>query len=208
MFDPSSLSPADRRHFYRRTAIPALCLLLVAGLHLFRVVMYDQTRWKGGGFGMFSTVDAETARYVEVYLDVPEQGYRTSIPVSLPESLRKKEAELRALPNIEVAKELATRMCRLRYEPPGARIGNLVGLHIVSADDLENGAAQKYIFPECQGQYWEPVSSPTDAGVAPKGVTITVWRHVYDRSTNQLAAKKILVTSVSAKDLPEKHDVD
>src|SRR3954470_18135042 len=116
MFDPATLSPDDRRHFYRRTAIPALCLLLVAGLHAFRVVAYDQTRWKGGGFGMFSTVDAETARFVKVFLTFDELPGE-AIPIQVPESLSKREATLRALPDKQLAEELAAKIGTMHFAP-------------------------------------------------------------------------------------------
>ena len=39
--------------------------------------------WKGGGFGMFSTLDARPFRYVRVYLTAPERSEELAIPASL-----------------------------------------------------------------------------------------------------------------------------
>ena len=83
-----------------------LCLCVVAGLHLFRVWTCDQTPWKGGGFGMFSTVDDESARFARCYL-VTESG---DLPLPIPPAANKLLAELRAAPTQHKLNELARRL--------------------------------------------------------------------------------------------------
>src|SRR5262249_52642165 len=75
-------------------ALAPLCLCLVAGLQLVRVWTCHQTPWKGGGFGMFSTVDDESARFLRCYL-VTEGG---DLPLELPPATDKTVAELRTAP--------------------------------------------------------------------------------------------------------------
>src|SRR5687768_8275436 len=111
MFDPRQLPPDERRHFYRRAAIAPLCLCVVAGLQVSRVWCCNQTPWKGGGFGMFSTVDAESARFLRCYL-VTDLG---ELPLPVPDELDKREAELRAAPTIAAAKDLASRLASRRW---------------------------------------------------------------------------------------------
>ena len=83
--------------YYRRVLLAPACLCLVAGLHVYRVNVHDQSPWKGGGFGMFSTVDSPPARYLKVYL-LTDEG---EIPVELPDRLSKRAAELCTAPNEE-----------------------------------------------------------------------------------------------------------
>ena len=97
---------ANRHLFYRRAALAPVCLCLVASLHLVRVWTVHQTPWKGGGFGMFSTVDDESARFLRCYL-VSDCGV---IPLPLPPATEKFVAELRAAPAQSKLDELARRL--------------------------------------------------------------------------------------------------
>ena len=56
--------PPSSRLFWRRVFLAPVCLCAVAALHLYRVSACRQTPWKGGGFGMFSTVDSEDSRFL------------------------------------------------------------------------------------------------------------------------------------------------
>src|SRR5437763_9271930 len=103
MFSPLTLSPHRRRHFYRRAMLAPLCLCLVAGLHLVRVWTCRQTPWKGGGFGMFSTVDDESARFVRGYL-LTDRG---DLPLQIPSAADKTIAEIRAAPTQSALVNLA-----------------------------------------------------------------------------------------------------
>ena len=78
-----------------RLALAPLCLCLVALLQLARVHWYEQTPWKGGGFGMFSTVDTRGARFLRLFLVHDDE--RLSIDV--PSPMKKLSRELRAAPD-------------------------------------------------------------------------------------------------------------
>jgi hypothetical protein len=54
---------------YAVVAMPAV-LVAVALLQMVRVAVNDMTPWKGGGFGMFSTVDSLTNRVVRIDAEV------------------------------------------------------------------------------------------------------------------------------------------
>lgn len=60
-----------RQHFL--AAVPSALLCAVATFHLCGVVFADLSAWKGGGFGMFSTVDAPHARFLRISL-ITEDG--------------------------------------------------------------------------------------------------------------------------------------
>ena len=64
-------------------ALPAAVLLVVAGGQMTVGRAWGLSPWKGGGFGMFSTLDARPFRYVRVYLTAPERSEELAIPASL-----------------------------------------------------------------------------------------------------------------------------
>ncbi len=107
-----------RRFLLRRAAIAPLCLCLVAGLHAVRVVAYGQTQWKGGGFGMFSTVDSEAARFVRAFA-ITDEG---ELPLAIPAHLDKTIAELRAAPTAAKAEAVARRLASIRWQRPDERM--------------------------------------------------------------------------------------
>ena len=80
-----------------------LVLLLVLGTHVAARRSADLTPWKGGGFGMFSTVDSPAGRVVRVALDT-DLGRLT---VAVPPSLRDQAATARAAPSTGRLTELA-----------------------------------------------------------------------------------------------------
>lgn len=108
--------PPDSGLQTRRVWLAPICLCLVAGLHCFRVITAGQTPWKGGGFGMFSTIDSEHSRFVHAYL-LTSDG---QLPLQIPSELDKKVAELRAAPNPELAQELAAKLADRSWIDPQA----------------------------------------------------------------------------------------
>src|SRR5688572_24334103 len=111
-------TPDSRRLLLRRAAIAPLCLCLVAGLHAVRVVACGQTQWKGGGFGMFSTVDSENARYVRAFA-ITEEG---EWPLAIPAHVEKTIAELRAAPTAPKSGAVARRLASIHWRRPDERM--------------------------------------------------------------------------------------
>jgi hypothetical protein len=83
--------------------VAPLVLLAVAGRHVQLRVSSDLTPWKGGGFGMFSTVDSPGTRLVRVEVTT-ELG---RLPVAMPAGLQDLAAEVRAAPSSGRTAELA-----------------------------------------------------------------------------------------------------
>jgi hypothetical protein len=48
--------------------VAPLVLIGIACLQLYLAHSHHLTPWKGGGFGMFSTVDSQGARFLRIYL--------------------------------------------------------------------------------------------------------------------------------------------
>jgi hypothetical protein len=66
-----------------RAAFPAAVLATVAASQVVLTEHAALTPWKGGGFGMFSTLDHGAFRGVTVVIDGPERSETLDIPPSL-----------------------------------------------------------------------------------------------------------------------------
>lgn len=113
--------PTDESLQTRRVWLAPICLCLVAALHCLRVTTAGQTPWKGGGFGMFSTIDSEHSRFVHAYL-LTSAG---RLPLQIPSEFEKKVAELRAAPDQALAKELAAKLAERNWIDPQALQQNI-----------------------------------------------------------------------------------
>ena len=78
-------------------------LCIIAFVQIFNAYEYNLSPWKGGGFGMFSKVDAPSARYLKVYLitDKDEDAIRT------PKSLRDLERKFVTFPTQGLGSQFA-----------------------------------------------------------------------------------------------------
>lgn len=59
-----------------RSVLPALLLTVVAANQIRQTFSNNLTPWKGGGFGMFSTLDASTRRAAQIRVSVDGQPTR------------------------------------------------------------------------------------------------------------------------------------
>jgi hypothetical protein len=198
--------PEDRSLLNRRVWLAPICLCLVAVLHLYRVTTAGQTAWKGGGFGMFSTFDAENARFVRAFL-LTEDGDR---PIEIPAELEKRVAELKTAPNQAGLDTLAQRLAqRTWYDPVIARE------HFAAA--LKQGATTKPLDGEQLRALREvpAPSHPTPAPATPlvankkseqrqpivpfRSVRVELWRFTMPPGTSRLEAG-LLYTSIHPAD--------
>ncbi|MDX1945541.1 MAG: hypothetical protein SFU86_09030 [Pirellulaceae bacterium] len=204
------LPTADRWHFVRRAALAPLALLLVAGLHAVRVATSNQTPWKGGGFGMFSTVDAESSRFVRAWANT-EQG---ELPLAIPPALAKRVLELRAAPNRAAADDLARHLSLLEWRRPdlaqaavGSQIAALPADQPISGSILRPAATSA-------GAPWPAVGLPRGLeAIAPRevaadalaigGVRVEVWRMTFDRRSGRLERERMMV---SERQPSERHE--
>jgi hypothetical protein len=64
-------------------ALPAALLVVVAVGQLVLAHTRGLSAWKGGGFGMFASLDARPFRYVRVFVEAPERSEELEVPPSL-----------------------------------------------------------------------------------------------------------------------------
>jgi hypothetical protein len=63
--------------------VPPVLLAVVAVIQIGLARISDLTAWKGGGFGMFSTLDHGAYRGVDIVVDAPDRSESLEIPLSL-----------------------------------------------------------------------------------------------------------------------------
>jgi hypothetical protein len=64
-------------------SVPAALLIVVAIGQLLLAHTTGLSPWKGGGFGMFASLDARPFRYVRVFVEAPDRSEELEIPPSL-----------------------------------------------------------------------------------------------------------------------------
>lgn len=64
-------------------ALPALLLLTVASVQMLLARYDGLSPWKGGGFGMFASVDGLPFRWVRVHVSAPGRSEELAVPPSL-----------------------------------------------------------------------------------------------------------------------------
>ena len=202
MTDSPSVRRRDRRDFYRRAALAPLCLCLVAGLHVYRVYRCDQTPWKGGGFGMFSTVDERTARYARLYLVTPSG----ELPVRIPQAWQKRLTEIKAAPSQTALDGLAQRLAGLQWRDPrqqweaiclGAAAlppGQPVAGQQLHPTDPWTGLPDAPFGPTLEVEPL-PDDAPAEGALAVASVRLELWRFEFDAPTRTLQGRKHLEAS-------------
>lgn len=112
----SLLPVPDMSHQALRHAsrfLPAGILVVLACWQIFLAQTRGLTPWKGGGFGMFSTVDSPGSRFLRVYLLTPDG----EVPVTIPGEHGRLAGRVRAMPSQEKLDELATRLAGEAWVP-------------------------------------------------------------------------------------------
>jgi hypothetical protein len=64
-------------------ALPTVLLLAVASVQMMLAGTDRLSPWKGGGFGMFASVDGLPFRWVRLYVSAPERSEELAVPASL-----------------------------------------------------------------------------------------------------------------------------
>jgi hypothetical protein len=104
----------------RSWLLPPLLLTVVALLQIVLAQTASLTAWKGGGFGMFSTLDHGAYRGVDIVVDAPDRSESLEIPPSLEIAA----ARAAAFPVDWLMRDLAERVVarERRYERAVSRV--------------------------------------------------------------------------------------
>jgi hypothetical protein len=167
-------------------------LCLVAGLHAVRVVAYGQTQWKGGGFGMFSTVDSENARFVRAYATTDEG----ELPLAIPDHLDKCVAELRAAPTSAQTQAVARRLAATQWRRPDERLVREAQRRTASsASDVSLPFPVIGLFRSLEAI---PSGEPPVAAERISAVRVECWRLRFDAQASTLRTELIRQATAEA----------
>ncbi|WP_342377170.1 hypothetical protein NVS55_37900 [Myxococcus stipitatus] len=186
-----------------RERLLALCapalLVLVAAVHLFLVEAKGLSPWKGGGFGMFSTVDSPSARFLRVYL---VEG-ASEVQVRLPDRMKDLGYDVRVLPTHAALEGLASRVASGTWVPE--RLASAVTRYQTL---LGEGVEQPPGGPEVGRvdfmgvrllRMLEPGEAPPPLGRAHvfHRVRVELWAFRFEPSSSRLVATRMAEASVS-----------
>ena len=159
---------------------PALLLVGVAGIQLMRARTTGLTPWKGGGFGMFSTVDSGRARFLRAYL-VTGSG---DVPIDLPadESVRQLVRRVQALAHERDVRQLAALLARITWIPTGATAATAAPI------PDPGGIGRRRPLPYRPLRALEPAPAP-DRRVS-AAVRLELWRYQFEPATRTLVARR------------------
>jgi hypothetical protein len=148
-------------------AIPTLLLCLMASLQIYLVRSSQLSPWKGGGFGMFSTVDSAEARFLKIFVATPEEQLAVVPPDGLHEEVLRARC-FPTVPNLEkIAKQLvAASWVEERLVSPAGR-GTIVSIR-----------------PLARGEK----SRPTLRMLSVNSVKVELWRSEFVASDTTLKA--------------------
>lgn len=202
---------------------PAL-LCVIACAQIYYAMTGSLSPWKGGGFGMFSTVDSPDARFLRVYLINGNE----EIPVLVPDSLKTLAREAQTIPNRALLSKLADRMARGTWGPyrmthplqsyrdtrPGGddtTADTLSGLTEASSPAGDYGlkvpAEVGKTSPDGQviftkllrmRERGEPAPAPGEAAEFQR-VRVELWKYKFEAAASRLSAAKYLEVTVDAR---------
>ncbi len=194
-----------------------LLLCAIACLQIFLAMTKSLSPWKGGGFGMFSTVDSPDARFLRIYL----LNGNEETAVLLPDHLKTLGRELQTIPSEALASELARRLARGTWTPyrmtdPVRHYQNtrndddsLSGLAGPSEAAPTSGNPSDVVKTLPDGQVIFPKllrmrekgapGSKGEEAIAFQRVRVEVWRYSLDVGASQLKAAKFLETTADAQ---------
>lgn len=185
-------------------------LCAVACLQIFLAMTKSLSPWKGGGFGMFSTVDSPDARFLRIYLINGNE----ETAVVLPDSLKMLGREVQTIPNPTLLSKLAQRLAQGTWAPyrltdpvrnyqsaktRADETDTLSGLG--SPEDVVKSLPDgQLVFPKLlrMREKGEP-GIKADEAVAFQRVRVEVWKYSLDVGASQLKATKYLEATVDAK---------
>ncbi len=162
------------------------CIQLVLGLR------FDLTPWKGGGFGMFSTIDNTQSRMVHVYLETSDG----EIPTRVPSWLRNRRKRAKSFPAGFRIESLATRLAAATWVYRG---GDAAAAGHASAEaehgdrsERSRSAAEERADEFPRAKALRPGLDFEDRElVAVDAVRVEVWRLRFDAESGELSQQRI-----------------
>jgi hypothetical protein len=172
---------------------------LLCAVALIQIVAARTTRltaWKGGGFGMFSTIDSPSARFIRIQLETD----RGVLRVGVPSSLQRDAARLREAPDEAGLHAFAARMASGTWVadrpiPAEARYALLLG----ATRDGENAPPPVPPSGEVVYRMLTNAEKPRAASLNVRTVCVEVLRYRIAPNTTRLVADLLAQTCAQAR---------
>ena len=184
-----------------------LALLFAVAFQRYNVEVHDQSAWSGGGFGMFSTVDAPGTRMTRAYA-LTDRGPALILEPPLPES----ERLVYTQPTQERLDAAVRHLAGQEWRVFGA--GSYDELEPYLPDYLQRYLRQKetrqeFLGEEAETPYPGMVAfaarrsppRPSPDGVTVEGVRLEVWRSAFDGERNELSWRLIRASEAPSQRL-------
>jgi hypothetical protein len=192
---------------FLRFAAPAL-LCVVAARQIALVRTERLTPWKGGGFGMFATVESGATRIVKIRLERRDGEKVLALPVRLPPELAPELTNLAQRPTHAAAENLAIVLSRL----PWQEARELDELYRLSAPEFASLAVSSQVQGKTSPLLQRVIEAPRAwiAGLKSSAkfgegkrvdfdyAAVEVWQLEFDKATRTLAARRIIDASEQA----------
>lgn len=167
--------------------VPPLVLVVVAAAQVFAARTSLLTPWKGGGFGMFSTVDAPHARFVRLVLETPDGERR----VALPATWRDEAAVLRASPTQARVEALASALVNETWVAETWIPAEVQYAEVLRASGIEGGpgGSEGTVKDLSVLGLYRPLAegeTPRGGSVRVDAIRVEVWRYRFDGSAARL----------------------
>jgi hypothetical protein len=166
-------------------------LSIVALVQLYAARTSWLTPWKGGGFGMFSTVDSPGARFLRIELETDSGPVRVAVPAQLlPDASRLREA-----PDKAALRDLASALAAGTWVPDRRVSAEASYATLLSAASSLDGSIPPSTdaLPEDKTyRMLNDSASPSAATLHVKEVRAELWRYHVDASTTSLVANRLM----------------
>jgi len=197
-------------------------LCIIACLQIYLANTRSLSPWKGGGFGMFSTVDAPSARFLRIYLINKNE----EIPVLVPESMNPIALQVQTMPTEARLRKLSNDIAQgiwvpYRFTPAVQRYQSLLSDDRAFLSDFSNNLQLDTSHPTDRSAFTDspypshrmgPVNlggiqfyrmieknelKPSSGEVVEfQSIRAELWKYKFDTGSSQLKASKSLEVTV------------
>jgi hypothetical protein len=172
-----------------------LCAVALVQLYVTRTTLL--TPWKGGGFGMFSTVDSPSVRFLRIAL----QTDRGAVYVEVPPRFQREAMRLREAPDERSLHALAEKLAAGKWIPDEAISAEASYALMMQAISSRGGVLPLRAVAR-GGETVYRMLSPGESSREPPlnvgAVCIDVWRYRVEQQTTLLVANRLMQACAGA----------
>src|SRR5262245_41993239 len=172
---------------------PLIAPILLGAIALFQMYAARTTwltAWKGGGFGMFSTVDSPSVRFLRIAL----QTNRGAVRVGVPARFQREASRLREAPDERSLHALAEKLAVGRWVPDKAISAEASYSLIVDAVSSRGGRVPPHPADDRGGEVVYRMLNPgelsPESPLNVRSACVDIWRYRVEERTTRLVANR------------------